>query len=273
MATRKDASSSCPDWLVERLALGELDAAGAADVRRRLAAEGRDADAELAALARSSREILEAHAPARVAATVRARAPQTPGGRAGARRWLVGGPLALAGAAALVLVARSAARPTPVAETGAPALEDATPKGRAEVGVYRHRPSGDERLSDGARAGRGDLLQLTYRAGADTFGALLSIDGRGHVTLHWPQSAAAAAARLSGKGEVRLPSVYELDDAPAFERFFLITADAPFPLASVLDAARTLAAEPREARARTLALPSSLHQASLTLAKPRQETP
>jgi len=63
-----------PDWLVERLALGELDDAAAADVRRRLAAEGRDADAEVAALRASNREILEAHPPARVAAAVRARA-------------------------------------------------------------------------------------------------------------------------------------------------------------------------------------------------------
>ncbi|HVU52859.1 MAG TPA: ActD-like protein, partial [Polyangia bacterium] len=63
MTTREDRT---PDWLVERLALGELDAAAAADVRRRLAAEGRDADAELAALAASSREILDAHPPARL---------------------------------------------------------------------------------------------------------------------------------------------------------------------------------------------------------------
>ena len=33
-----------PDWLLERLALGELDAETAADVRRRLAAEGRSPD-------------------------------------------------------------------------------------------------------------------------------------------------------------------------------------------------------------------------------------
>jgi len=39
-----------PTWLLERLALGELDADTAADVRRRLAAEGRTVD-EIAALA------------------------------------------------------------------------------------------------------------------------------------------------------------------------------------------------------------------------------
>lgn len=254
-----------PDWLVERLALGELDAAAAADVRARLAAEGRDADAELAALAASSREILAQHPPARVAAQVAARAVRP-------RRWLALAPLVLAGAAAVVLVARPAPRAdAPNAPTTGPelALEDARIKGPAAVGVYRHRAGRDERLGDGARAARGDLLQVTYRAGADRFGALLSIDGRGHVTLHWPEGT-DAAARLDAKGEVRLPSAYELDDAPAFERFVLVSAEVPFPLADVLDAARALAASPRDARARPLAVPAPLHQTSLTLDKTRE---
>jgi hypothetical protein len=259
-----------PDWLVERLALGELDADAAAEVRRRLAAEGRDADAELAALAASSREILEAHPPARIAAAVRARAVAT---RRPSRGFLAALPLVLAGAAAIGLLARPAKHDT---TDRAPALEDTIFKGPADagtavLGVYRHRESGDERLADGAAAARGDLVQLTYRAGAARFGALLSIDGRGQVTMHWPDSA-AAAGRLSEKGEVRLPSAYELDDAPAFERFFLVTADAPFPLASVVEAARALAARPQATRA-PLALPASLHQASLTLDKSRKETP
>ena len=60
-----------PDWLIERLALGELDSAAAADVRARLAAEGRDADVAIAALGASNREILESLPPARVAALSR----------------------------------------------------------------------------------------------------------------------------------------------------------------------------------------------------------
>jgi hypothetical protein len=251
MTTRKD---STPEWLVERLALGELDAAAAADVRRRLAAEGRDVEVELSALAASTREILETHPPARLAAAVRARAAAR-----APRRWLVVAPLALAGVAALVLVARPAPRSTnETREGGETGLEDVRIKSAAEVGVYRHRD--------------GDLLQLTYRAPTDAFGVLISIDGRGQVTVHWPE-AAALAARLSAKGEVRLPSAYELDDAPAFERFFLVSADAPFPLAPVLDAARALATRPAAARAQGIALPRSLHQTSLTLTKTRKETP
>jgi hypothetical protein len=260
MTTRKT-----PDWLVERLALGELDEATAADVRRRLAAEGRDADAEVAALAASSREILEARPPARIAAMVRARA-------AGARprRWLAGVPLVLAAAAAIVLVARPAPRGGAPGDSG---YEEIGIKGATRVHVYRHEKERDARLRDGASAASGDLLQLTYTAGqGGNFGTLLSIDGAGHVTLHLPDPGANVSPSLSPKGEVKLPAAYELDDAPSFERFFIITSERPFPLATVLDAARALAARP-DARVGKLALPSSFEQDALTLEKTRKETP
>jgi hypothetical protein len=261
-------TTNTPEWLIERLALGELDEAAAADVRARLAAEGRTVEGELGALSISNREILNEHPPAKLAAAVRGRAAEARGVRS---RWILALPLTLAGAAAIALVARPAPHgPTGV---GAPTLEDTMIKGPAKVHVYRHGAGVDERLGDGARAARGDLLQLAYSAGeGGAFGALLSIDGGGHVTLHLPEGAAQTAARLSAKGEVKLPSAYELDDAPAFERFVLVTSDAPFAMANVLDAARALAERP-DARAAELALPASLHQTSLTLEKSRKETP
>jgi hypothetical protein len=268
MTTR---AGKTPEWLIERLALGELDEATAADVRARLAAEGRSVEGELGALAISNREILSDHPPAGMVATVRARAADRRG-----RRWVFALPVALAGAAALVLVARPAPHGPATGTTalGAPALEDTRIKGPAKVHVYRHGAGVDERLADGARAARGDLLQLAYNAGeGGAFGALLSIDGRGHVTVHWPEGAGATAARLSAKGEAKLPSAYELDDAPAFERFFLVTSDAPFAMAPVLEAARALATRPSDARARELVLPAPLRQTSLTLEKARKETP
>ena len=53
---------------------------------------------------------------------------------------------------------------------------------------------------------------------------------------------------------MRLPSAYELDNAPAFERFFLVRADASFDVAPIVEAARALAtrapvAAPRAAAA------------------------
>ena len=91
--------------------------------------------------------------------------------------------------------------------------------------------------------------------------------------MHWPEGSADTAAPLSAKGEVKLPSAYELDDAPAFERFFLVTSEAPFAMTSVLDAARTLAAHPAAARTQALPLPPALTQLALTLDKTSKETP
>ncbi|HVU51367.1 MAG TPA: ActD-like protein, partial [Polyangia bacterium] len=189
------------------------------------------------------------------------------------RPWLFALPLALAGAAALGLIARPSTRAGTPRPEGDVVFETTEIKGASELRVYRHRASGDERLADGSRAAAGDLLQLAYRAPTDGFGALLSIDGRGHVTLHWPEPGAGGAARLSAKGEVRLPSAYELDDAPAFERFVFVSSPAPFDLKTVLDAAEALAARPADARARPLTLPAPLNQLSLALDKPRKEIP
>jgi hypothetical protein len=272
MTTPPRKTSETPEWLIERLALGELDPATAAEVRARLAAEGRTLEGEVGALSISNREILNDHPPARVVAAVRRRAGVGPRGKA---RWALALPLALAGAAAILLVAHPTKHGTTATGTTGlpPTLEDTTIKGPAKVHVYRHGAGVDERLGDGARAARGDLLQLAYNAGErGVFGALLSIDGAGRVTLHWPEGAGPTAARLSAKGEVKLPSAYELDDAPAFERFVLVTSEAPFAMAPVLEAARALAARP-DAHARDLALPPSLRQTSLTLEKSRKETP
>ncbi|MDB4982965.1 MAG: hypothetical protein JWM82_3717, partial [Myxococcales bacterium] len=66
MTTPAGKSPKTPEWLIERLALGELDPATAADVRARLAAEGRTLEGEIGALAISNREILNDVPPARI---------------------------------------------------------------------------------------------------------------------------------------------------------------------------------------------------------------
>jgi hypothetical protein len=257
-----------PDWLVERLALGELDAATAADVRRRLAAEGRDVEAELAAIATSNREILAALPPAMVAGTVRRRAEARPARRAS---WMLALPLVVGGVAALLLLARPAKQPQGDIDV---TPEYLGPKGDPELNVYRRVGETSELLRKGARVSRGDLLRLAYRKnGGGAYGAVLSIDGRGQVTVHWPESNAKAAATLSPDGEVGLPSSYELDDAPSFERFFFVTSASPFSMTTVLDAARALAAQPAAARTQLLSLPSAFKQKSVMLDKTAKETP
>ena len=100
-------SKALPDWLLERLALGELDAETAADVRRRLAAEGRSPDDIMRAVAASNREILAraSRQPGRGRDSAGAPTTLQPRARPAPRRaflWVA--PLALAGAAAAVLM-------------------------------------------------------------------------------------------------------------------------------------------------------------------------
>ena len=268
---KQDGKSPLSDWLLERLALGELDAATAADVRQRLAAEGRTVDDVIARVAASNQELMEQHPPATTVAAIRRRAAATAAAQPARRRMFVwGAPLALAAAAAAALMIarpwRSGAGAVSTKDVPVEALEYIGVKGDLALHVYRHGAAGDERLRDGARATRGDLLQLAYASKTGGYGVLLSIDGARKVTLHLPEADAGKAAQLRDGRVVQVPSAYQLDDAPDFERFFFVTAAEPFDVAPIVAAARTLA-ERGAARRAPLPLAARFEQVSLVLDK------
>jgi hypothetical protein len=228
------------DWDLEQLAAGQLDARAAQELRARLASDG-EATARWQSLRASNQEILQDHPPEAVAAEVQRRTHLERTARASKARsrsparmvWL----LAPAGLAAAFLLAR----PQPL---GLPAVGDTTgdevtrPKGPARLWVYRKAGEQVQRLTDGALVRPHDMLQLAYSPGARSFGAVLSVDGRGVVTLHLPEQA-GPAPRLKGGGAVPLPRSYELDAAPGFERFVFATADRPFAVSDVARALET----------------------------------
>ncbi|MCY1040650.1 ActD-like protein [Corallococcus sp. bb12-1] len=278
-----------PDWLLERIALGELPPDELAAARARLAQEP-DGPSRLAALEADSRATLQALPPDTVVREVKARFARTAGAEGAllsvapsraeapaARpswRFLPILVPVLAGATLFVI-----ARPlsstdgreardawTEVGGTGV--LEPTRSKGLLpRLDVHRQASARTERLTDGAQAQAGDVVQLSYTAAGKAHGVILSVDGRGAVTVHQPDTGDTSAA-LERSGTHLLPRAYELDDAPAFERFFLITADAPFELDGVLSAARVLAASP-DARTAPLLLPVDveLGQTSFLLEK------
>jgi len=107
--------------------------------------------------------------------------------------------------------------------------------------VFRNTPTGAEELRPGALARKGDVLQLSYVAGDARYGVIFSVDGRGTVTWHVPAGYTGGSLQsppLDLKGPVPLPAAYELDDAPAFERFFLVYSSSPFDVAMVARLAR-----------------------------------
>jgi hypothetical protein len=116
------------------------------------------------------------------------------------------------------------------------------------------------------------VIRIAYRPVGRRYGVILSLDGRGGVTRHLPEGGATAAPLEAGE-VVPLAHAFELDDAPAWERFFFVTADAPFQVAMVEEAARQAAAEPRRTAGQApagLSLPRGLEQSTFLLMKERR---
>jgi hypothetical protein len=275
-----------PTWLLERVILDEVPPELADEVRQVLD-ENPAERARLAELERSSAEILSALPPARVAAEVARRAGSSgglalmlnvvrPGGpRLNARRRVLALSSSLAVAAGVVLVAVAVGRQ--VGPSGEPVAgggdtghgqtgEVTTAKGDPRLILHRKGEGEAPELPVEAVVGAGDRIQVKYVAGGRLHGAILSIDGRGVVTLHFPADERGSTLLGQG-GAVALDHSYELDDAPAFERFVFVTSDQSIRLADVLASARSLAADPQRRDAGEMRLAAGQRQTWYTLRK------
>ena len=230
------------DLALEQYRLNELPRADADRIERLL-----DTDASLrgrlAMLAQSDDDIARAYPPAWLASRIRARAAAQ-GAVAVPRRpvmWLAW-PLGLGTAVLVLLFMLPATVINPHLVTTISTTEDSRPKGaRPALAVYRRTERGSETMADGAIARAGDLLRLGYPAVPQAYGLIISVDGRGSVTRHLPASGARAA--LLGHERLNLlDAAYELDDAPGWERFYFVTADAAFDVEPIVSAARQVAA-------------------------------
>ncbi len=119
--------------------------------------------------------------------------------------------------------------------------EDVRIKGNPRLIIHRNQRGSVEQLSHGDNVKTGDLLQIGYVASGARHGVILSVDGRGQVTLHYPENA-SGDTRLEQKDLVNLSFSYQLDDAPGFERFFLATSTHPIDVDKVVRAAAKLGA-------------------------------
>lgn len=258
-----------PDLQLERLALGELPPAEAAALRARLDPADH---ARLTAIASSNAEILAAHPPAAVRAEVERRRAAR---RSAPRVLWLATPLAAAAATALVLwptdpslpealdepLPEPALQTIPIADPGTTRIKGLEP----HLLVFRQEGEQAVPLREPAEARPRDRLQLSYVAAGAPFGVVLSLDGAGVVTLHYPASETASTTLQQG-GPIPLDSSYELDAAPEFERFFLVTAATPLHTATIVAAAKQLSGSPQAATA-ALVLPFELHQRSFLLRK------
>ena len=75
-------------------------------------------------------------------------------------------------------------------------------------------------------AREGDEIQLRYRVPQKCYGMLFSMDGNGTVTMHMGEG--NRAVELEPGKMTTLPFAYKLDNAPKFEKFFLLTSGEMF---------------------------------------------
>ena len=77
-------------------------------------------------------------------------------------------------------------------------------------------------------ASEGDEIQLRYRVPQKCFGMLFSMDGNGTVTMHMGDG--NNAIELEPGKMTTLPFAYKLDNAPKFEKFFLLISQNSFAI-------------------------------------------
>lgn len=263
-----------PDWMWERYLLDELPGKKRRQLEKQLARDPA-LRAELEKVRLADRQILSSYPPERMIPEILRRAALERPRQVAPRRWRlawVAAP-ALALAVFLLLILPPLLQRRLVNPGDASAEDYIGVKGdgvlsraTARLQLYRRDGDSSEQLRDGSTARAGDRLQLAFVPGKQTHGVILSIDGAGAVTLHFPEKTEGATA-LPGDSRTFLPRSYELDRSPLFERFFFISAQAPLPTAAILEKARALAADSGRAMTGNLDLPGGCRQFSLLIRK------
>jgi hypothetical protein len=265
MTTASSTSSRIPDLVLEQHRLGELPADEALELARRLAGDY-DLRRRTMAIAVSDQDVLHVRPADEFADAVRRRLTESANDTSTRRprRWLVP-----AMSSAVVVVAALLLRRPEIAEVGAPA----TPPRPTEMAGDRLKGSGPAlqvfmlgkgALDSGAVARAGDIVQIVYQAGGNRFGVIVSVDGNGRITRHFPLEGGVAGPLRAG-GVATLSAAYRLDDAPRAERFYFVAASESFTADAVDAAARAAASDP--ATIVRLALPAKFAQASFLLKK------
>lgn len=219
-----------PDWKLERFLLNELGEPEMEEIRRALAMDER-LRARMDALAESNSDILRQYPRDWMGRQIRERLGQElVAGRVGrrkSRRWFTAGKLVPAGLLAAIAVAVFLL-PNRTPPTNPKAPDGVRLKGATtQLLLYRKTASGSEELKDGDLAAAHDLVLIQYQTTDRGYGVILSVDGRGVVTRHLPQHGNQAVRIDPGRVQ-SLDYAYELDEAPYWERFYLVACDSAF---------------------------------------------
>ena len=104
--------------------------------------------------------------------------------------------------------------------------------------LYKKTESDPFLLPDGSTVLEGDEVQIQYNT-AQLFGVILSVDGRGVISQHYPDEG-TTSTRIPAGTHV-LPFAFKLDDAPGYEIFFLFTSSQPVNIRDIREKTRQIA--------------------------------
>jgi len=135
-----------------------------------------------------------------------------------------------------------------------------------ELSVYIDKNNSPVELFNNDFVSESDLIQLTYNAAGNKYGVIFSIDGKGVITLHYPESNKITPF-INPNGSHALPFSYELDDAPKFERFFFISSKQEFNINNILKSAEGILNKDNPELIDTLDLTKDFAQQTIILKK------
>ncbi len=132
--------------------------------------------------------------------------------------------------------------------------------------IFRKTKLGTELLLPHDKAKAGDILQVFYHNRKSVYGMIFSRDGAGNMTLHFPETEGPALKLQEGNMQ-GLPNAFRLDQAPKYERFYLLTSSEPFACDSLLRLIRREFAFSQNVSDTLMALPSTFRQYTYTIEK------
>ena len=140
-------------------------------------------------------------------------------------------------------------------------------KGNTEnLFLYRKNGNQADVLKSGDPAKKNDILQIAYQIPEDRHCIIFSIDGNSNVTLHYSSSEKTMTDN-SKTGKIFVPESYQLDDAPYFERFIMLTSDKKISSDVIMPRAEKFALDRQKAASESFPVEKSFSQQSVLIVK------
>jgi len=268
-------SKNVTNWELERYILGDLPPHKREQIER-IAKEDPDIQRRIEELKKNNLDILQQYPSEKMAPKIMERVEKGRKMRtswirsllSSKRRFLYITP-AIASALLLLFIVLSVNRQpsemSPLKDSRYKGVEDVALAGPRIIILKKAGDSAEE-LKSGGVVRSGDLVQIAYIPERMRFGVIFSIDGRGVVTLHFPEDGNASTA-LEPETRKLLETSFELDDAPEFERFFFISSMEEVDVETLLKQAKVLASSSDRGKEGELALPDTFNQFSILLLK------